>query len=210
MTDGGLIPRLLVCHTRAGPIPVRTAAGPDGLLATLTSIPPVDGELTADVRDRLLTALRLTADDLDPRLPIRTSFTGNAHPIVAVRRDALERLDQDQQALTELMADQGWHATVTVVHRIGPAEFLARNPFPPGGVREDPATGAAAAALGGYLRHLGEVRPPARVVIHQGAQIGRPSLLLVDVPAAGGIEVSGAAARIPHDATASGDPVPQR
>ena len=33
--------------------------------------------------------------------------------------------------------------------------FHARNPFPPGGVVEDPATGAAAAAFGGYLRELG-------------------------------------------------------
>ena len=40
---------------------------------------------------------------------------------------------------------------------VGRTVFHARNPFPPGGVVEDPATGAAAAAFGGYLRELGLV-----------------------------------------------------
>ena len=46
---------------------------------------------------------------------------------------------------------------------------------------EDPATGAAAAAFGGYLRALGLVTPPARITIHQGDDLGRPSLLHVDI-----------------------------
>ena len=40
-----------------------------------------------------------------------------------------------------------------------PTTFHARDPFPPGGVVEDPATGAAAAALGAYLRELAPRRP---------------------------------------------------
>ena len=63
------------------------------------------------------------------------------------------------------------------------ATFHARNPFPPGGVVEDPATGAAAAALGGYLREGGHVQPPAEVVVLQGADMGRPSRLIVGIPA---------------------------
>ncbi|GAA4667707.1 PhzF family phenazine biosynthesis protein [Frondihabitans cladoniiphilus] len=69
----------------------------------------------------------------------------------------------------------------------------ARNIFPVGTITEDPATGSAAAAFGGYLRALGLVTPPARVEIHQGRHVGRPSLLVVDVPAVGGITVSGSA-----------------
>lgn len=66
---------------------------------------------------------------------------------------------------------------------------------PPGGVVEDPATGAAAAAFGGYLRSLGLVVPPARITVRQGEDMGRPSRLLVDVPAGdAGIGVSGTAA----------------
>jgi PhzF family phenazine biosynthesis protein len=75
--------------------------------------------------------------------------------------------------------------------------FHARNPFPVGGVVEDPATGAAAAGFGAYLRELGAVTPPARLTIHQGDDMGRPSLLHVDVdPAPAGIRVTGGAVPI--------------
>ena len=41
-----------------------------------------------------------------------------------------------------------------------PRVFHARDPFPPGGVVEDPATGAAAAAFGGYLASSAWSRTP--------------------------------------------------
>jgi PhzF family phenazine biosynthesis protein len=63
-------------------------------------------------------------------------------------------------------------------------------------VVEDPATGAAAAALGGYLRDAGMVDPPATVLIRQGEAMGRPSRLTVTIPEHGGIVVTGAAVRI--------------
>jgi predicted PhzF superfamily epimerase YddE/YHI9 len=68
--------------------------------------------------------------------------------------------------------------------------FHARNPFPPGGVIQDPATGAAAAAFGGYLRSLGLVDTPARTTILQGFDMGRP------VPDDHRVQVSGTAAII--------------
>jgi predicted PhzF superfamily epimerase YddE/YHI9 len=40
-------------------------------------------------------------------------------------------------------------------------------------VVEDPATGAAAAAFGAYLRELGLVALPATISIHQGDDMGR-------------------------------------
>ena len=94
-----------------------------------------------------------------------------------------------------------------LVHREAPDLFHARNPFPPGGQWEDPATGAAAAALGGYLRELGLVEPPATVTVHQGDDLGRPGVLTVVIPRdpGSGIEVSGPAVRIPRDA-AGGPP----
>jgi PhzF family phenazine biosynthesis protein len=66
---------------------------------------------------------------------------------------------------------------------------------------EDPATGAAAAALGGYLRELRLVEPPASIVVLQGEDLGRPSRLEVAIPAgSGGIDVTGAAVEIPSRA----------
>ena len=89
----------------------------------------------------------------------------------------------------------GW-TTIQCVWRASPTSFRARNPFPVGGVVEDPATGAAAAALGAYLRELGVVRPPATIEVLQGEEIGRPSQIRVTIPERGGIDVSGTAVRI--------------
>ncbi len=93
------------------------------------------------------------------------------------------------------MAARDW-TTIQLVYREGPDRFRSRNPFPPGGVVEDPATGAAAAAFGGYLRELGLVEPPATITIDQGIELGRPSLLTVTIPAGGGISVAGTAVPI--------------
>ncbi len=126
------------------------------------------------------------------------AFAGAWHPVLAARtRARLAELDYDFERLGALMATRGW-TTVALVHREHPTLFHARNPFPPGGVREDPATGAAAAALGGYLRELGLVEPPVTVTVRQGDDMGRPGVLTVDIPAdpASGISVSGSAVPI--------------
>jgi trans-2,3-dihydro-3-hydroxyanthranilate isomerase len=66
--------------------------------------------------------------------------------------------------------------------------------FAPGlGVVEDPATGSAAGALGCYLVWHGQVRPHdgvARIVIEQGIEIGRPSLIHVEVAVGNGGEIT--------------------
>jgi PhzF family phenazine biosynthesis protein len=57
-----------------------------------------------------------------------------------------------------------------------------------------PAPGAAAAALGAYLREEGLVTPPTTITILQGQDLGRPGRLLVDIHAdRPGIDVTGTA-----------------
>jgi PhzF family phenazine biosynthesis protein len=189
-------PGPLVLDTVAGPVPVVTGRVADGSLqATLTSVPP----RTADLPDAdlavLLDALGWAGSDLDPALPPRVAYAGAWHPVIAVRtRERLAALDYDLPALAALMAARGW-TTVDLVWRETATTFSARNPFPPGGVVEDPATGAAAAALGGYLREGGHVAVPAVITVRQGAEVGRPSVLTVGIPGdpAVGIQVTGSA-----------------
>jgi PhzF family phenazine biosynthesis protein len=107
----------------------------------------------------------------------------------------LSRLDYDFERLKTLMLEQGL-TTAQLVWRESDYVFHSRNPFPVGGVVEDPATGAAAAALGGYLRDSGLVTPPATILIRQGEAMGRPSRLTVDIPKTGGIVVTGTAVPI--------------
>jgi PhzF family phenazine biosynthesis protein len=192
-------PGTLHLVTGVGQVDVITSVRPDGYLsATLTSVAPRTEPIADEDLGRLLDALAWTRPELDPDLPPRVAYAGAWHPVIAARsRGRLADLDYDMGALGDLMAERGW-TTVDLVWREGPGVFHARNPFPPGGVVEDPATGAAAAAFGGYLRELGLVEPPATMTIHQGEDLGRPSLLTVDIPAgvASGIAVTGTAVRL--------------
>jgi PhzF family phenazine biosynthesis protein len=185
--------------TTAGQVDVTTRRQHNGsITATLTSVAPRTEPISVPDLDRLLAALTWSAADLDPALPPRLAYAGAWHPVIAAgSRQRLADLDYDFDALGALMAERDW-TTVDLVWRESADVLHARNAFPPGGVVEDPATGAAAAALGGYLRDLGLVTPPAAVTIHQGYDMGRPSLLTVAIPAApgSGIDVTGAAVRL--------------
>jgi PhzF family phenazine biosynthesis protein len=182
--------------TPAGDVEVDAGRAADGSwAASLTSVPPRTADLAPADLAALLDALGWSAADLDPALPPRVGYAGAWHPLVPVAtRERLAALDYDMDALGRLMAARGW-TTVALVWRESPTTFHVRNPFPPGGVREDPATGAAAAALGGWLREGGHVDVPAVLTVLQGADMGRPSVLTVGVPAdpATGIRVSGSA-----------------
>jgi PhzF family phenazine biosynthesis protein len=188
-------PGQLVFKTRSGDVPVLTRRDDQGrVTATLTSVPPRVEPMADEDRDEMLAALRWDAGDLDPALPLRVGYGGAFHPIVAAAtRQRLAALDYDFDRLGALMAARDW-TTVQLVWREAEDRFHSRNPFPPGGVVEDPATGAAAAALGGYLREEGLVTPPATITILQGQDLGRPGRLLVDIHAdRPGIDVTGAA-----------------
>jgi PhzF family phenazine biosynthesis protein len=185
----------ILFQTRSGPVPVRTTADPP--TATLSSVEPRVLPLDPGDLDDLLAALGWSAGDLDPALPPRIAYAGAHHPVLAAStRERLRELDYDFVRLQRLMLDRGW-TTVQLVWRESPDRFHARDPFPVGGVVEDPATGAAAAAFGAYLRELGLVTPPATVTIVQGEDLGRPGLLTVHIPeGAGGIDVTGTAVRM--------------
>ncbi|GGV82143.1 PhzF family phenazine biosynthesis protein [Streptomyces massasporeus] len=186
-------------RTQAGPVTVTTDRAADGtLVATLVSVAPRTVPLEEADFGELLAILGWSTEDLDPLLPPRVAFGGAWHPVIATAsRDRLADLDYDMAALGDLMARRDW-TTIDLVWRESPTVFHARNPFPPGGVTEDPATGAAAAAFGGYLRELELVPNPATLTIHQGVDMGRPSLITVTVPADphSGIGVTGTAVRI--------------
>ena len=69
-------------------------------------------------------------------------------------RKTLAEMDyhfEDTKALM-LCEDVG---TISLLWSESDGIFHSRNAFAPGGVYEDPATGSAAAALGGYLRDIG-------------------------------------------------------
>ncbi len=131
------------------------------------------------------------------------AHAGNDHPVLAAATgERLAHLDYDYDALAAVMADEG-STTVCLFRPLCRTEFEVRNPFPPGGVVEDPATGAGAAALGGYLPT--SISFPATLALWctKGHHIGAPSRLVVDLDAVTrSVRVSGTATRLalsPYD-----------
>jgi PhzF family phenazine biosynthesis protein len=176
-------PGLLSFHTQAGEVPVATSGANGAVTATLTSVAPHVEDVPQELLEQALTALRWTKEDFDPALPPRVSYAGARHLILsAATRERLADLDYDFEALKATMLAHDI-TTVDLVHREDELTFHARNPFPVGGVVEDAATGAAAAAFGAYLRELELVTPPATVTVHQGVDMGRPSLLTIEIAA---------------------------
>jgi PhzF family phenazine biosynthesis protein len=176
-------------ETNAGTVPVTFGDGLATLHAVDTTVGPLDPALLAE----LLEALRIDPEQLDSTLPPALIHGGNTHTLIAVSSPALDALDYDADALLALQRREGWDGAMPVVARIDALTFASRNPFPTGGIREDPATGSTAAGLGAYLRDGGHVDAPTTVTVRQGHHIGRPSEILVDIPAEGRIAVRGAA-----------------
>ncbi|MFJ8045234.1 PhzF family phenazine biosynthesis protein [Kitasatospora sp. NPDC096147] len=191
-------PGELLLHTGAGEVPVSVTEGPDGLVATLTSVEPHVLAVDDAEVDEALGLLGWSRDDLDGALPPRIAYAGARHLVLAVTgRERLAALDYDFDGLARYMTEREL-VTLQLVWRESKTVFHVRDPFPVGGVVEDPATGAAAAAFGAYLREIGEAAPDAELTLHQGDDLGRPGLLRVAFgPDDRRVRVTGAAVRIP-------------
>ncbi len=115
-------------------------------------------------------------------------------PFLAVElatRAALRRASADPAAMASLLSGHdvaGLYAyTRAVAADEGPAGLQARMFAPADGIAEDPATGSATAAVGALQAALLE-QPDARLelLVGQGVDMGRPSLLSVVALKAGG------------------------
>lgn len=88
--------------------------------------------------------------------------------------------------------------TVMLAHRETEHRVHVRNAFAPGGLAEDPATGASAAAYAGLLRDRGAAPADGRLEILQGAEMGMPSRIDVRLSreVGAGVRVSGLVRRL--------------
>lgn len=192
----------LAMRGRTGPVELELAAGTasvegwadgSGWGAALVSPPTVSSPASSDVLADAMRLFGLAATTLDPALPPAIMEAGARHLVLALRQRSLlasMRYDFDEGAA--LMRAQGL-ATIALAYREGPGRFRCRNAFAGGGVYEDPATGAAAAALLGYLRDLADPDAGAITVV-QGEEMGVPCLLRAEGRSERGspVRVSGA------------------
>jgi len=135
-------------------------------------------------------ALGLAREDLDESLPIQVITTGLSCLAVPVRSLAdLRDIRVDATLLTDVYqrhGGTGCHAFARETIEVGASRAHARFFAPADNIPEDPATGSACGALGGYLVHHGglSLEPENgryKFVIEQGDFIHRPSRINLDV-----------------------------
>lgn len=165
------------------------------LMSAALQSPPTHSEaISSELVSEVLELFGYSEDNLDPKIPPAHAHAGANHLVFFVNsRAALTAMDYDLNAGRVLMNREKL-ITIMFVYAETPQLFHSRNPFASGGVFEDPATGAAAAALAGYLR---DINWPHQGVIEivQGEDMGMRSRLQVDIPDTPGssIRVSGSA-----------------
>jgi PhzF family phenazine biosynthesis protein len=132
---------------------------------------------------------------VDPNLVVRSDAlwvsAGVEQLIVRVDSvDGVRACRPDPVEMAEHMTSPGRPPHVYVWAWTGPKSIEARLFYTQdGAVLEDPATGSACANLGAWLVHQGS--RDVSVAVTQGAAVGRPSLLLLEIDAAGRVHVGG-------------------
>ena len=232
--DGNGETRLLL-EENVGPVPavVRYDGGVPVFAQFTTAVLPERRESPQSL-ERLAAMVGLEAGDLGgnapaPLPPAMVSCGLPFHVIPVRTPTALRRAVMNTAIWQELLADSWAHHVYLVCaggeDGDGEGEGAAAEGSPPpdvrvrmfapgSGVPEDPATGSAAAVLGGYLGDAsGCDDGTLRWLVAQGAEIGRPSLIEVEADRASGqttaIRVGGGATFVSRGTmTIPGRPIP--
>ena len=104
---------------------------------------------------------------------------GADHYVIALKsRDDLGSMTYDLESGRQFMRSRDL-ITVMFVWQEDEETFHVRNAFASGGVIEDPATGAAAAAFSGYLRDINRLHK-GKIYITQGEDMGIRSMITAE------------------------------
>ncbi|GAA1259895.1 PhzF family phenazine biosynthesis protein [Oryzihumus leptocrescens] len=174
----------VVLRVPAGDIPVRAVGDRWTLRAKAPAAQPVQA-----TRERLaaMVGLPVEAIGAEPLL-VNTGVTQLILPLRSV--EDVRAASADPRLLRANASSLGDEALVYVWAPVDDEVVEARLFFTQGASAiEDPATGSACANLGGWFHLHGERR--LRRVVHQGAQVGRPSVLDLEVDDEGQILVTG-------------------
>jgi trans-2,3-dihydro-3-hydroxyanthranilate isomerase len=190
----GPVTRILQ-QIQIGTLPVDLITNSDGLTdrAVMTQGEARHGSIYNDHR-KLAEALGLAPEDIHPDLPVQVFSTGLPGLIIPlVSLDAIGRIELNVGLFNEICRSLSvTGAEVFTLETLNKAHHAhVRNFDPLVGVFEDPATGSMAGALGAYLLQKGvfDYEPEqstTHLVAEQGYEMGRPSLLEIEVDIEGG------------------------
>ncbi len=189
-----------------GPVSVRVTRREDGTLFAALSIvrmPEVLGPGPSD--DVLCRLLGLQSEDLGTT-SVRSAMYSAGVPftiVPVVSRAALSAVQFDLAVWRQHIASTAApHLYVVHMDEWTSGTTVSARMFAPSmGIPEDPATGAAAAALAGFLQRLQSLNDGTAVWhIRQGDDMGRPSRIQLEARAARGrlleVQVGGAAVNV--------------
>ncbi len=164
------------------PVEIR-CEGQQLVSVVLTQSPPEFGNICEDVRG-LAESLGLEQEDLSQALPAQVVSTGAGHLLVPARnRAAIVGAHPDSQRLAKVLKAVGGEGCY--LYSLDPvlpsSTAHARFFNPTMGIVEDSATGTAAGPLACHLIRHGIVKDGAAVIIEQGYEMKRPSLLRVEI-----------------------------
>lgn len=191
----------IVFEEGVGPVPVLIRAKdgkPEFAQLTAARIPERSGQ-AYDVAT-IAGVVSLTVDDIDTDgvngieawsagvpflfVPLRTR---SALARARIKQDLWENSLRDSWAPEVFVFVEAEESSVRGGVNEGNGVVRARMFAPTLGIAEDPATGSAVASFGGYLAARSSVKDGTlRHMIHQGVEMGRPSLLELEVDVAGG------------------------
>lgn len=181
-------------HLNQGSISVEAQRQGELIAAALQSPPTRSRAAPALLLEEALTLFGYSAGDLNAHIAPALIHGGADHLFIAVNsREALAAMKYDLSLGRDWMNRHGL-VTVLLAYAQTPQRFHTRNPFASGGVYEDPATGAASAALAGYLRDI-DWPHHGLIDIIQGEDMGMRSRIRAEfTPEKGGsIRLSGSA-----------------
>ena len=161
------------------PVEVDAAAG----RARMTQLPPEFGPVLEDA-SLAASAVGLAPEDLRSDVPMQVVSTGLPHLMVPVRDlETLRRAERSAEGVAEVCRRVGGESMYLFAET---KDGVTARMFDwETGVGEDPATGSAAGPLGAFLARHRLAGMPGAVRVRQGEQVGRPSLLEVEVSAEG-------------------------
>lgn len=201
----------LTLEENVGPVPVEVTfegGSPVSALFT-TAILPEHRPSEHPIED-VAALVGLAVDDLGcagpngSTLGVEQVSCGLEYFIIPVRdSDAVRRSRLDSSLWQRMLADAWAHHVyvMTMGSENEGVDVHVRMYAPGSGVPEDPATGSAAAALGGYLSKAdGRDEGSFWWTVEQGLEMGRPSLIRVGAERSGGatsrVQVGGSAVEV--------------
>lgn len=148
----------------------------DGTVVSLASPPTKSMGVSGKLISEALDLFGYARSQLDTKIEPAHIHAGADHLLIALsHRKDLAAMQYSLGEGRAFMQAQGF-VTIMLVWRENDQVFHVRNAFPVGNIIEDPATGAAAAALSGYLR---DIRWPHgnRLKLIQGVDMGVPCII---------------------------------